>query len=149
MHELARVPPKFVAQNNQSVVTYRRYTSDSDKSAFVQELAQVNWTKLYGLDLCIEHIQFFYDTIISSLDKHLPVVKNVKRLTDKPWVTDKYRDLIKKRQYAFKTGNKYLFRYTRNKVNKMGKQLRKHYYDKLWVWQRLTRGNGGNVLRNS
>ncbi|XP_071959835.1 uncharacterized protein [Antedon mediterranea] len=49
---------------------------------------------------------------------------------DKPWVTSKYKNLIRKRQIAFKEGNLSEFRSLRNKVNRMSKSLRKSFYQK-------------------
>ena len=46
---------------------------------------------------------------------------------DMPWVTDRFRNLIKRRQYYFYSGNENLFRFYRNKVNRERKRLKGQY----------------------
>jgi hypothetical protein len=58
-------------------------------------------------------------------------VRLVKRHSnDKPWVTDTFRYLIRRRQYAFRTGNMTAFRRFRNAAQRLAKQLRRVYYER-------------------
>jgi hypothetical protein len=49
---------------------------------------------------------------------------------DKPWVTDQFRQLIKRRQYAYTSGNLDAYRKLRNKVNRESKRLQSTFYKK-------------------
>ncbi len=52
----------------------------------------------------------FTSTIISILDKTVPLKKVSITNTDKPWMTVQIKDLIKDRQCAFSSGNKTSYR---------------------------------------
>jgi hypothetical protein len=47
---------------------------------------------------------------------------------DKPWITDTYKQLIKDRQLALKSGNMDRYHTLRNKINHMTKNLKRNYY---------------------
>jgi len=56
------------------------------------------------MDTCEEMTQAFYSTVTGLVDYYLPL-KTVKRhSTDKPWVSDQFRHLIRCRQHVLKTG---------------------------------------------
>jgi hypothetical protein len=59
---------------------------------------------------------------------YLPVRMVTRRVNDKPWVTDQFRQLIRCRQYAWVTGNCAKYNRLRNQVNRLSKQLRRQYY---------------------
>ena len=66
--------------------------------------------------------------MICLIDLHLPK-RCVKRHTsDKPWVTDYFRKLIRQRQRAFISGNFILYRRLRNKVIRTAKSNSSSYY---------------------
>ena len=51
--------------------------------------------------------------------EHCFPIKTVTRHTaDKPWITDLFRNLIRKRQRAYKSGNRDEYRVLRNMVNR-------------------------------
>ena len=58
----------------------------------------------------------------------LPTKKVRRHTTDKPWVTDHFRNLINGQQYAFTTGNTTLFRSLRIRVIREAKTIRARYY---------------------
>ena len=64
----------------------------------------------------------------SLIDKYFPIKIVVRCKTDKDWVTDEFKTLIKKRQRAYTSGNIELYRLYRNKANRMGRGLRRFYY---------------------
>ena len=55
------------------------------------------------------------------MDKHFPTKTVVRHTADKPWVSDRFRDLIRRRQHAWKAGDQALYRLYRNKVNSLSK----------------------------
>ena len=85
----------------------RRCASVADtingKALLAQAIQSIIWTPLYQTGTC-EMAACFYDTITSLVDYHLPL-RNVKRhSTDKLWITDQLRRLIRCRQNALKNG---------------------------------------------
>ena len=56
------------------------------------------------------------DQTMSFLDQAVEPV-------DKPWKTDRFKNLIKKRQHAWKKGNKTLYKFYKNKVNQAVNRL--------------------------
>ena len=55
--------------------------------------------------------------------------KQVKfHIDDAPWVTNDFKNLIKRRQWALASGNTIAFKFYRNKVNRVRKTLRGNYY---------------------
>ena len=72
----------------------------------------------------------FYNTVTSLLDHHLPLLTVRRHTTDKPWVTDQFRRLIRRRQNAFRSGDKARYRRLRNQVQRLTRQLRRKYFVK-------------------
>ena len=77
---------------------------------------------------CLDKYEKFESLLISLIEKHFPF-KTVSRVeSERPWVTDHFRELVSKRQRAFFSNNLSLYNLLRNKVNRMRKTLRKKYY---------------------
>ena len=105
-----------------------RSSGRNQKVLFVNELSKVNWTHLYKMKSCNEQYQFFSDTINNLLDEHLPM-KTVKRFsTDKPWVTEEFKDLIRQRQLAFRNNDIKKNHFFRNRIVRTSKKLKENYY---------------------
>ena len=62
------------------------------------------------------------------LDQYLPRRTATRHTNDKPWITDEFRRLIRRRQYAFTHDDQPLYRRLCNAVNRASKRLRKRYY---------------------
>jgi hypothetical protein len=77
---------------------------------------------------CEEQVSFFYDVINNLLDTHMPMKLTKKCPTDKPWITPHFKDLLKKRQKAFASGNEEQYRHFRNKANRVNKNLKSYFY---------------------
>ena len=74
--------------------------------------------------------KFFYDVIFAGLDLLMPIKEIKVSTTDAPWMNDRLKLLIKKRQQAFVTyGSKStIFKQYRNLVNRERKSCRAKYY---------------------
>ena len=73
----------------------------------------------------------YYQTIINSIMEHCFSIKTVTRHTaDKPWITDLFRNLMRKRQRAFMSGNRDEYRVLRNMVNRASSKLKFEFYQK-------------------
>ena len=63
--------------------------------------------------------------------EHCFSIKTVTRHTaDKPWITDLFRNLMRKRQRAFMSGNRDEYRVLRNMVNRASSKLKFEFYQK-------------------
>jgi len=72
--------------------------------------------------------QTFFCTVTGLVGYYLPL-KTVKRhTTDKPWVTDQFRLLIRCHQNAMKNGQVARYMVYRNRVQRMSKVLPRKYY---------------------
>ena len=85
---------------------------------------------MYKLASCQQQRDYFYDIMHSLLDKYLPIQTSVKYETDKPWITSQFKNMVKARQHALKSGNLHTFRLYQNRVNRACKTLRSSYYNR-------------------
>lgn len=73
-------------------------------------------------------VQGFYTAIVALLDKYLPITEHQVYSSDMPWVTPRFKRLIRCKQYAFKVGEVTEYRRLRNQIQRLGKKLRLNYY---------------------
>ncbi len=66
----------------------------------------------------------FTSTIISTLDKTVPLKKVSITNTDKPWMTVQIKDLIKDRRCAFCSGNKTSYRKLKSIIAKKNQECK-------------------------
>ena len=85
---------------------------------------------MYKLASCQQQWECFHGIMLSLLDKYLPIQTSVKYETDKPWITSQFKNMVKVRQHALKSGNQHTFRLYRNRVNRACKTLRSSYYNR-------------------
>lgn len=109
---------------NEVIYISKRNQSPINKLCLKQAILDVNWSPLYRATSCQEKFDIFQDTMNALIEKCLPVHTVKRNTNDLPWVTDKFRFLIKKRQFYFHSGNETLFRFYRNKVNRERKKLK-------------------------
>jgi len=74
--------------------------------------------------------QYFYSVVISLLDQYLSFVRCCTFSCDKPWVTPEFRQLIKRRQRAFLSGQFPLHRKLWNQTKRLAASLRKKYFER-------------------
>ncbi len=55
--------------------------------------------------------EYFHLTTEAIIDTYLPVRHKTISTNDKPWITPGYRNLIARRQEAFKSGNKEKYKF--------------------------------------
>ena len=95
-----------------------------------------------------------------GLDAIMPVRSVKVHQTDRPWLNADLKRLIQKRQQAFSSGDTFLFRLLRNKVNRERKRCRAIYYNNkvrdlkntlpLDWWSEVKQlcGNGGSARKD-
>ena len=82
---------------------------------------------MYKANTCEEKFNIFSQIIQTKIDDFLPLRKVKRNTNDLPWVTDKFRHMIKRRQYYFKSGNSVMYKLLRNKINRERKRLKQQY----------------------
>ena len=112
------------------VITTVRSKDHNRKILLAHHLAKFDWSLLYEMSSTESMVEYFYDVTTSLLDYYLPVYEVTRYSTDKPWVTDQFRRLIRQRQYAWTHNNMVDYRRYRNAVNRLSKTLRKSFYQK-------------------
>ena len=116
-------------RGNLTRVTVKRM-GPSEKAAFAMGVASIRWEPLFRLTTCEEKYSY-YQTIVNSLMEHCFPIKTVTRHTaDKPWITDLFRNLIRKRQRVYKSGNRDEYRVLRNMVNRESTKFKFEFYQK-------------------
>ena len=98
--------------------TYRCSSDPNGKAMIYFDLKKFHWTPLYYMD-CQTMTQYFYSVVLSLLDRYLPFVRRYTFSCDNPWVTPEFRQLIKRRQRVFLSGQLPLYRKLRNQTKRM------------------------------
>ena len=93
-------------------------------------LSSVRWEPLFLLHTCEEKYNYYKDVVISLMDTFYTNKVVTRHTADKPWVTDYFICLIRKRQRAFMSGNKCEYKVLRNKVNRASARLMFECYQK-------------------
>ena len=105
-----------------------RCMGPNEKETFAKALSAIKWEALYRLETCEEQYAY-YQTIIDKLMQMCFPTKMVSRHTsDKPWITDRFRSLVRKRQRAHMSGDVIQVRVLRNKVNHTASKLKHDFY---------------------
>ena len=102
--------------------------STHNKAMFARSLQQVHWEPVYLMKSCEEQYQFLECTLVSLLDFHFPSRTVTRTDSEKPWVTDGFRNLVKRRNMAWNAGNTPLYRLLRNRVNRACRNLKSKFY---------------------
>ena len=55
---------------------------------------------MYLLPTCKEQYNFFNNTIQNLINKHFPTKLVRQHTTDKPWISEEFKEMISKRQQA-------------------------------------------------
>ena len=104
-----------------------RLSNPKAKENFSNALSSFDWTPLYLQPSCDNKFEFFVSSMALLIDQHLPTRRVRRHTSDKPWVTDYFRQIVRQRQRAFLSGNNSLYRSLRNKVIRSAKSIRQSY----------------------
>ena len=121
--------PDYSILDNTPVTRTTRVSGKNEKALFAGALMGTDWTPLYRLPTCQQQFEYYSRIIDDLLDTFLPVKSTVARHNDKPWITDRYRNLINQRQKALLSGEMDNYKLLRNKINRMSHQLRSTFYE--------------------
>ena len=124
MHPTTRAPREGPSRRTLS----KRDTGASRKSELARFLASIDWSVVSEACNCEAKLVLFTDLIKIGLDHLMPVIHVRLHLNDPPWVTERFKNLIKLRQHAFHHGDMEQYRRYRNDVNRARKSLRSKYF---------------------
>ncbi len=114
-HKMVLLTPSNIDQLGQGSVeqVLVRCQGHKWRAAFASALTDVRWEPLYQLPSCEDQCRYFHDTIAHLTEAFFPYKAVTRHSTDKPWVTDSFRQLVRKQQRAYimyMSGNTLLFR---------------------------------------
>ena len=117
--------------SNKTIIRMKRDHRPSRRAEFGRYLCSIDWSSINSdQNSCERMWKFFYDVIFAGLDFLMPIKEIKVSTTDAPWMNDRLKLLIKKRQQAFVTyGSKStIFKQYRNLLNRERKSCRAKYY---------------------
>ena len=74
---------------------------DSAWYALGRWITQKDWTSVFEANTCKDKFNLFFSDLSQALDRLLPQKVIKKHPTDRPWITNKIKKWIYKRQSAF------------------------------------------------
>ena len=118
----SKKPKQLTVQKRKQTIVNRNNLKDA--------ISNLSWTSLFKAETCQDKFELFSDTVDSLIDTYLPYHSVKSNNNDQPWITDKFRYLIKRRQFYFHSGNDIMFKMFRNKVNRERKRLKQQHVSK-------------------
>ena len=122
------IPRNRTTDRGEDVTVAVRSQDPNGRALLGHVIMNTDWTPLYRLESCDEMTQTFYSTVTGLIDYYLPLMTVKRHTTDKPWVTDQFRLLIRCHQNALRNGQVARYTVYRNRVQRMSKILSRKYY---------------------
>ena len=109
---------------------FKRDTRNSRIREFGQWITSFSWDEVFLKRSCKDKFDCFYRILVGAINKYLPMKKVRKCSLDKPWMTNKIKTWIRKRQLCMAKYGKdsSSFKFWRNKVASSIKECKKSYY---------------------
>ena len=105
-----------------------RLMGATERMTFAAALCRVRWEYMNAMDSCEQQFQFFQETMTELIDTCFPLKTVTRHSSDKPWVTDRFRHLIRQRRRARMSGDLAEARRLKNLVNRAAPQSRQQFY---------------------
>ncbi|KAI8479751.1 hypothetical protein Bbelb_424990 [Branchiostoma belcheri] len=102
---------------------------DSGIRSFGQWVTQHHWNEVTQAKTTQEKTSAFYRTLNAAVATHFPAKVIRLHVQDKPWISQKIKSAIRRRQRAFRDQDWETWRLLRNKIQKEIKRARSHYYN--------------------
>ena len=109
---------------------YKREMKDSNVRAFGRWICNDPWSGVFNEDDCQDKFNIFYELIMDAINSYFPLKKQKVSVYDKPWVSNKLKQFISKRQTSLVRYGKYShsFKFWRNKVQAEIRSCKESYY---------------------
>jgi len=128
-HNCILIRPNFSPQQPVTTKTvFQRRLNLQARDNIAKDLSNTIWQDMYCLEDCQLQANFFYQTLLISLNNHAPLELCSFKSNDRPWITSYFKKIISERNEAFKNGKTVLYKKLRNKVNRVRKSLQKQFY---------------------
>ena len=118
-----------------------RDTRSSRKCELGRYLGAIDWSVLDSATNCESKLQLFQDLVKIGLDTIMPLKTFKIHVNDAPWVTAKFKALIKSHQKAFAQGDTERYRLLRNITNHERTLCCSKYYNKMIAGMAPTTGS--------
>ncbi len=130
LSELGSFPPLANPNLDRGSKEYVRVRcmGHAEKVAFATAVSCVRWEPLFHMNTCDEQFNYFQTVMQELIENCFPHKTVVRHSSDKPWVTDHFRQLVRRRQRPRMNGDDRLAKRLRNKVNREAKRLRHDFY---------------------
>lgn len=102
---------------------------DSSIRQFGQWITAYDWRPVMDATDTQTKTSTFYSILHEQIGKHFPTRNNKRHSNDKPWVTDKIRSMIRRRQDAYKRGKENLWKSLRNSISRAITQAKLTFTD--------------------
>jgi len=123
-------PVEHNAKRGKLIPVTVRSSDTNAKNLLARELVSINWLPLYRMQSVESMTSYFYKTVLNLLNEYLPERVVMRHTTNKPWVTDEFCRLIRRRQHAWTNNNIQEYKKLRNQVTRLSYKLRRKFYDK-------------------
>ena len=126
---LLKVPKPY---SNSHMTIESRSFKKFDPDAFLNDLAQCNFSKIYYENDPDAALNLFYNIFIPLLDKHAPIIKRrIKNRVRPEWLSNDIIEEMNKRDKLSNNKQSKEYKKQRNKVTSMVRKAKKTYYNKL------------------
>jgi len=119
-----------VRTTGQRITSTIRSSDRNNKSQLARDLMAFDWSAIEDMQSVDSMTSYFYDVTTTMLNHYLPLREITRYSTDKPWVTEEFRRLVRKRQYAWTHNNRTEYNRLRNAVNRLSSKLRRRFYQR-------------------
>ena len=126
-HRVVLLVPSSYPTLDTGMIRLIRRMGATERMAFASALCRDRWEYTYAMDSCEQQFQFFQETMTELIDTCFPLKTVTRHSSDKPWVTDRFRHLIRQRQRARMSGDLAEAPRPRNFVNRAAPQLRQQF----------------------
>ena len=105
-----------------------RSFKDSNLRSFGTWIQNHDWDEVMNTYGVQAKTDTFYAQLNDAIETHFPLVTVKHHESDKPWITQKIKNLIRERQTAFIKGNTTEWKFLRNKIKRLIEQTKMNYY---------------------
>ena len=125
------ITPIFNIESVKPQLVMKRQQQRRGKQRLIESIQNANWNNVFLTISCVDKFQRFNEQLMGIINACLPWKTIKKHAGTKPWVTDQFIETIKLRNKYWRQ-DKYglIFKYYRNKANKMRTRLRASYVER-------------------
>lgn len=115
--------------NRQNIKRLVRSYSQSALNSFGRWASTNDWFSEVGPDQSVDNlVESFTSQVFNAIELHFPSKQVKFHPTDRPWITSYIKELVRKRQKAFHSGNVQQWKLLRNRVKTEISRRKKNFY---------------------